>query len=467
MFDLLLRNGLVVIGDDIIQVDIAVKNGKIAAIGDCGTLGQAEEEFDVKRKYVFPGLIDPHIHMKHPYRDVFTPDDFFNTSVSAAFGGTTTVIDFAIQWNKEVSIEETVLKRRKDVEAGTTIDFALHATPTRSDQQTIDSVKNCVGLGIPSYKVYMVYREQGRIVEDPIILGLLQEMRENSALLMVHAENSSMEEYNKKQYVDTGRTAAKYFPEVKPDYVEAEAINRAIFFNAIAGSRLYIAHLSTQLGLGLIRDAQKGNQRVYTETCPHYLLLSDEVYKRDDGQNFLCSPPLRTQKDIDALWKGVADGTVSVISSDHCGFSLAQKDLGNGDFTKTPNGLPGIETRLSLIYTEGVLKRRITLNQMVKALSVNAAKIFSLYPQKGAIQIGSDADLCIFDGEYEQNIQAKELHGAVDWSPYEDMKVNGKVIATILRGQFIVRDNTLLVQQGFGKFIRRESISSDFVPWKL
>lgn len=461
MYELLIHNGTVVLPDRIARVDIAIQNGKIAAIGEYETLGDAASEYNAEGKYVLPGLIDPHVHMKHPFKEHFAPDDFFHASVSAAFGGTTTLIDFAIQWDKAVSIEDTVRCRRQAIEEGVVVDFALHATPTRSDQQTIDSVPGCLDLGVPSYKVYMVYRDQGRIVEDPIILGLLEAMRKRSALLMVHAENSSIAEYNRDKFVAEGRTAASYFPQVKPNFVEAEAISRAVFFNRVAESRLYIAHLSTLEGLEMVRSAQQSGEMVFCETCPHYLVLDADAYSRSDGQNFLCSPPLRSIQDRDALWQGIADGSISVISSDHCGFSLAQKALGQGDFSKTPNGLPGIETRLALVYSQGVLQERISIQQMVKVLSANPAKIFGMYPQKGAIQLGSDADLCIFDGTWEQTICASKLHGAVDWSPFEGMKVHGVVTDTILRGTFIVQDGQLRVQPGFGKFMHRQPAAID------
>lgn len=455
MFDLLIRNGTIVLSEETFKADIAIHGEKIAAIGACGSLGQGKVEFDARQKYVLPGLIDPHVHMKHPFRTNFTPDDFYTTSVSAAFGGTTTILDFAIQWDKKVSIQDTVRNRRNAIEPEIVVDFGLHATPTRSDQSTIDSVPECIDLGVPSYKVYMVYRDQGRIVEDPVILGLLETMKAKSALLMVHAENSSIAEYNRDKYLAEGKSSARYFPEIKPNFVEAEAVNRAIYFNHVAGSRLYIAHLSTSEGYEFVRAARNNHETVLAETCPHYLILTGEEYKKEDGRNFLCSPPLRSKADIETLWAGLADGSIAVVSSDHCGFSLEQKALGSGDFSRTPNGLPGIETRLPLIYTEGVRKNRISMPQLANILSVNAAKIFGLYPKKGCIAPGADADLCIFDAEQENTIKARNLHGAVDWSPYEGMKVYGSVTATILRGKFIVKENQLQVEKGFGRFLPR------------
>ena len=455
MYDYLISNGVLVFPSETFIADIAVNNGKIVAIGNLDELVPAKEKFDASGKFIIPGLIDPHVHMKHPYKGIYASDNFFTTSVSAAYGGTTTIIDFAIQWDKSKKLSNIIHNRRIEIENDSVVDFGLHGTPTRSDEETINSVKKSLELGVTSFKVYMVYRDQGRIVEDPVIFKLLKELKSYDALLMVHAENCSMADYYRDHFLSLNKKGVHNFPDTKPDFVEAEAINRIIFLNRLASSRLYIVHLSTQMGLEIINSAQNLNEEIYAETCPHYLLLNREVYEQDNGKNFLCSPPLRTNDDCKALWKGLADGKISVISSDHCGFNLMQKNMGNDDFSMTPNGLPGAETRLPLIYTEGVLQHRISLQQMVSVLSVNAAKIFNLYPQKGCLLPGSDADFCVFDINDEWIIKAKDLHGAVDWSPYEGMRVKGRVIATMLRGTFIVKNGSLMVDNGFGKFIYR------------
>jgi dihydropyrimidinase len=456
MIDLLIRNGIVVTPDETRVVDIAIIGEKISALGERGTLGKASDEYDADGKFILPGLIDPHVHMAHPFQDQISADDFYTTTVSAAYGGTTTIIDFVIQWDKNHSIIELIKQRIAEAKDEVVIDFGLHATPTKSCPETIESVGEAIQLGVPSYKVYMIYRHQGRMVDDGVLYDLLLEMRKSKGILMVHAENAPMAEYNQELLLSRGCIQPRYFPKAKPSIVEGEAVNRAIYLNKMANSRLYIAHLSTKEGLELIRSAQNQGDFVLAETCPHYLTLTEALYEGEDGDRFICSPPLRSQADIDELWRGIGDGSISIISSDHCGFSLEQKGLGNGNFSQTPNGLPGIETRLPITYTEGVLKKKITINQMVKVLCTNAANTFGLYPQKGAIQPGSDADLVVMDPTKEIMITSNGLHGAVDWTPFEGMKVHGSVEATILRGGFIVRRGELKGQRGYGRFLYRK-----------
>jgi dihydropyrimidinase len=460
MIDLLIRNGIIVTHDATFSADIAISNGKILGIGECGSFDDANVEFDALGKMIIPGLIDPHVHMSHPYRNQFSDDKFFSTSVSAAFGGTTTLIDFAIQWDKNSKMKEIIEHRIKEVEEEVVIDFSLHATPTKSSEETIKAVADAIHLGVPSFKIYMVYRDQGRMVDDGILYGLLEEMKKRKGILMVHAENDAIAEFNQTRFVTKGYTNPSNFPKVKPNIVEAEAINRVTYLNQKIGSRLYIAHLSTREGLEIIRQSQAKGNPVIAETCPHYLTLSKDEYNYTNGEKFICSPPLRSHEDISALWKGVSNGLISVISSDHCGFGLKQKAIGNGNFCQTPNGLPGIETRLPLIFTEGVAKHRITMNKMVEVLSTNAAKIFGLYPKKGAILPGSDADLTVVDINEEICVTGKKLHGAVDWTPYEGMKLHGFAVATILRGKIIMENGELCAEKGYGKFIPRKVTES-------
>ena len=456
MIDLVIHNGTVITPGETRLVDIAIVGEQVAALGEFGSFSNAVREYDAAGKYILPGLIDPHVHMAHPFKGQPSVDDFYTTSVSAAHGGTTTIIDFAIQWDKNRTIPELIQQRINDAKQEVVVDFGLHATPTKSSAETIESVSEAIQLGVPTLKVYMIYRHQGRMVDDGVLFALLQEMSKSKGILMVHAENAPMAEYNQEMLLSNGCSGAQYFPKAKPNIVEAEAINRAIFLNRNADSRLFIAHLSTKEGLELIRGAQSRGENVLAETCTHYLTLSEEVYAGKDGARFICSPPLRSQADINELWEGIRDGSISIISSDHCGFSLEQKALGDGNFNQTPNGLPGIEIRLPMIHTEGVLKKKISLTRMVEVLSTNAAKTFGLYPQKGAIQPGSDADLVIMDPKKEDTISSKGLHGAVDWTPYEGMKVVGSVEATVLRGRFIVERGELKIHKGYGKFLFRK-----------
>ena len=455
MFDLLIRNGLLVTPEATFAADIAVSGEKIAALGAPGTFDGAADDYDAAGKYVLPGLIDPHVHMSHPFQGELSADDFQTTTIAAAHGGVTTLIDFAIQWDKSKTIAEIIELRRRQIAGQAVVDFGLHGVPTKSNEETLRGVAQARPLGVPSFKVYMVYRQQGRMVDDAVLSGLLKEMRRHDGLLLVHAENVSIAEFNQEAFLARGHTGAAYFPRYKPNLVEAEAVNRALYFNRMADSQLYIVHLSTREGIGLLKCAQANGERAYAETCTHYLVLNEDVYEHPDGHHFICSPPLRSQVDVDALWCAVSDGSISIISSDHCGFDLRQKNLGNGNFSKTPNGLPGVETRLPVIYTEGVHKGRITLNRMVAATSTNVAKTFGLYPRKGTIQPGSDADLVVLDTEQERVLEAQHLHGAAGWTPFAGMKIRGFAQTTILRGRFVVRDGAFVGSKGYGTYLAR------------
>lgn len=458
MFDCIIENGWVVTDEATLPMDIAISKGKVAALGPRTAFSEAKKVYNAQDRLILPGLIDPHVHMSHPYKGDLSADDFYSTGVAAAFGGTTTIIDFAIQWDKSVNLVNTVRSRKQDINRETVIDFALHAVPTISEKETVDMVAGVVKEGVTSFKCYMVYREQGRMVDDAILYHLLKELRKHNGLLMVHAENTALAEYNQKQFLEAGKRFAKSFPKVKPNFVEAEAINRILFLNEVAKGSLYIVHLSTSEGLQLVRQSKARGSRLTVETCTHYLTLNQDVYNGPNGGSFICSPPLRKAKDSRALWRGINDGVTSVISSDHCGFSKEQKTRGQGDFTKTPHGLPGVEARLPVVYTKGVLENKISINQLVALLSTNPAKIFGLYPKKGTLLPGSDADLVVLETEKCFPLTGEDMHGFVKWTPYEGMEVSGYPLLTMSRGEVIVEDGSFLGKKGRGQFIDRSSL---------
>jgi len=452
MLDLLIRGGTLVLADQTAEADVGVQDGIVVELGRLGDR-TTHMVIDASNQYVFPGMIDPHVHFSHPYRDTRSTDDFHTGTRAAAAGGNTTIIDFAIQWVG--TPDETVQVRKGEAQHKAIIDYGFHVCLTKSDPANIACVPKLIEAGLPSFKVYMVYRRQGRMMDDGGLLAVLQQTATHGGMTGVHAENEAMADYNEKLLRASEQLAPAYFPDCKPSIVEAEAINRVLYLNQHARSRLYIFHLSTREGLELIDQARAKGQLVWTETCTHYLVLTEEVYRTENGRGFICSPPLRSGEHAEALWEGVASGRIAVVSSDHCGFSMEQKKAYGVDFLDVPNGLPGVETRLPVLYTEGVVKGRISINKLVEVLATNPAKIFGLYPQKGTISPGTDADITVFDPAIRRVLRAKDLETPAGWSPYEGLEVHGWPTCVISRGDAVFWDGVLKAEPGRGCFLKR------------
>lgn len=451
--DLLIKNGKIVSHEQTFIGDIAVDGGKIAAIGKLGSLGKAKQVIDAGGLLVMPGMIDPHVHIRHPFKGGFSSDDFYTATVSAAFGGVTTLMDFAIQWDKKLSLCETMVRRKEQFNGETVVDYALHSCATVSNMATLDNMAPLIKNGSPSFKMYMTYSKQGRMSDDGLLSRGLMAAGQCGGMVGVHAENDAMCCFNEAEFSEKGLTKPHYFPIAKGNMIEAEAINRALYLNGAVGGRLYIFHLSTKEGLELLREARNKGQEVFAETCIHYLTMDSSYYDRKDGVNFICSPPLRSFADQKSLWDGINSGLISVVSSDHCGFSLADKALGDNNFMATPNGLPGIETRLPALYTYGVESGRITVNKLVEVMSYNPAKIFGLYPQKGILAPGSDADIILVDPLTRHTVDSDMLHSPVGWTPFAGVSMRGFAVTTILRGQVIVDNGCFYGEKGQGCFV--------------
>ena len=456
MFDLLVQNGTVVLADGVYPYDVSIQDGKVASIGLHGTLGGAKETVDASGKMVLPGLIDPHVHIHHPFKGSFAGDDFDSATRSAAFGGVTTVCDFAIQWDKSKSLTDTCALRKSQFAGHSITDYAFHACLTRSDAETIGELPGLIAGGVPSAKLYMTYSRQGRMSDDVALYEALRITAQQGGIVGVHAENDAMCNYYADAYKAAGKTSPHYFPLCKHNLVEAEAVNRAVYLAKATGGNLYIFHLTCRESLDIIRQAQDAGVHVYAETCIHYLTMDMSQYDRDDGANFICSPPLRSKADVDALWQGIREGRIGVVSSDHCGFTLANKALGNNDFTATPNGMPGMETRLPALYTYGVKAGRISLPKMVELLSTNPARAFGMYPRKGTLAPGSDGDLVIFDPQAEKVISAAVLHSPVDWNPFDGQTLSGFAETVFLAGKPIIHQGECLAAPGTGQFVARD-----------
>jgi dihydropyrimidinase len=463
MFDLILKSGMIVSPETICKADIAVKGGTIAAIAGAGVLNDAGRVIDVAGKYVLPGVIDPHCHILAPFSGCIGALDFYEASIAGAFGGVTTIIDFSNS-KKGKSVLQAVKERREEMK-DCVCDYGVHAKFVEANEQVLGEIKELVALGCPTIKMFMTYKKEGVCIDDEGILAVMKEAVKWGAMPGVHAENNAIAETNVAQFQKEGKLDWKYFPESKPNLCEAEAVQRAIFYANYTGSPLYVFHLSTEEGLLAIEEAQEKGLPVKTETCPHYLTMTKEKYLQDNGHLYIMSPPLREQKDVDALWSGIATGAISVIGSDNCTYSVQEKEMflkrnADGsvvrDFTKVVNGVVGLEERLMLLIGQGVNQGRLSVNQLCAITSSNPAKIFGMYPKKGVIQVGSDADMVVVDPEKCGTLSHVGLHQKIDYSIYEGFKAKGWPIMTIRRGEVLVENGQFVGKKGTGRFIARK-----------
>jgi dihydropyrimidinase len=452
--DLLIKNGKVVKAGKMIVSDIAVDKGKIQTIGR-NLHSPAKTVIEARGMLVLPGVIDAHVHFQTLAGGTVTAEDFSSGTRAAACGGVTTVIDFAIQ-QKGKTLAQAVRDRRAKADGTVAIDYALHAVPTDWNERTKNEIKRLVGNGISSFKMYMIY--DGLKSDDAAIFSALEETSKRGAMVTVHAESEAVlnllvERYHNKK--DMKHFGAYCHVLSRPNFIEAEAIQRAVTWAEATGGRLYIVHLSTLEGVEIVRQAKERGVKVYAETCPQYLLFDDSIFKKRMGYLYATCPQLKKKSDVKALWQGLSDGTISVVATDNCTFTKTQKAHWKGDFTKIPYGLPGVETLLPLLYTYGVGKGLIPLSKMIELLAVNPARLMGLYPQKGVIAVGADADLVIFDPQKKVTISHKNLETKCDWSPYEGFKMQGYPAITIGRGKVVAINGKYVGEVGQGKYIKR------------
>ncbi|MEW5721737.1 MAG: dihydropyrimidinase [Thermodesulfobacteriota bacterium] len=448
----IIAGGKVVLPAGVQAADILVENEKIAAVGKAGRLARTDNWIDAKGKIVLPGLIDMHVHFLDRFMGTVSLHDFFTGTRAAAFGGITTVVDFANQ-RRGHSLAEAVRSKRAEADGHVVIDYGVHAEITDPTSETLDEIPAMIRAGVPTFKVYTIY--EGMMVDDGDLAAVFEKTARYGGLVIVHAENAYIAERRKREFLAQGCTSAIYHALSKPNLVEAEAIHRVAFLARALKAPFYIVHLSTREGREIIRECRAAGQTAFAETCTHYLCLTDEVYKTRNGINYIISPPLRQAADVAALWAGLADGSLAVVSSDDASFSLESKQKGRDSFAKVPNGMAGVEIRLPVLYSEGVRKRRISLERLAQVASANPARLFGLYPRKGVIQVGSDADLVLLDPEKEVTLGRKTLHMEADFCSVEGLKVNGMPVLTMARGQVIVEDGRFVGREGGGRFLKR------------
>ncbi|MCQ4636077.1 dihydropyrimidinase [Anaerovorax odorimutans] len=455
--DLLIKNGTIVTAAETYQADVAVDSGKIAAIGTDFDEADFTEVVDAKDKLVLPGAIDGHTHLALAFGGTISSDDYYAGTRSAACGGTTTVFDFAQQEAGERLLDAA--KRRDAIACkDAAVDYSFHiGVGDVSTEELLDSMEEAVEYGIPSFKVYMVY-DFG--VDDGSFYKVLEKSKELGALVGVHAENKDVNSLLVNRYLSEGKTSAWWHYMSKNELVEGEADVRAVNLAKMAQAPLYIVHLADKMGMEAVTEARKQGYPIFAETCPQYLHFTNEVYKRERGRDFVCSPPMKNQESQDALWDGIANGNITTIATDHCPFrqeekdwGITQKDGSPGNFTTIPNGCAGVENMYPYVLSQAVAGR-ISFNKAVELCALNPSKLFGLDHRKGAVRVGLDADLVIYDPQKEFTITNEAMHGDTDHTIWEGVKLKGYPQATYSRGRLVFKDGEFLGKRGDGQLIK-------------
>src|SRR5580693_4988056 len=448
-FDTLIRGGTIVTATDTYVSDVGIVGGKISTIGLNLPAEGAGKVLEARGMLVMPGGIDVHTHLDMPFGGTTSADDFESGTVAAAYGGTTTLIDFAIQY-KGQSLRHAFETWMKKAQGKAAIDYAFHCIITDLGDAQLDEMGTLIHEGVSSFKLFMAYPGV-LMVDDATIFRAMLQAAKYGGLICMHAENGGAIDVLVQRALAEGKTAPKYHALTRPTTAEGEATSRAIALAEMAGAPVYIVHLSCNDALEKVREARDRGLPAYAETCPQYLYLSLDNMDAPgfEGAKYVFTPPLREKWHQEKLWQGLAKDTLQVVSTDHCPFCFKeQKELGKDDFTKIPNGGPGIEHRLSLIYTGGVHGKRFSANRFVELVSTAPAKLFGLYPRKGTIAVGSDADLVIFDPKEEQVISAKTHHMRVDYSMFEGIRIKGAPKIVLSRGRTLIENGRFVGKAG-------------------
>jgi len=454
--DLVIKNGTIVTATESYQADIGVDGETIALIGRNLS---GDEVIDAHGMYVMPGGVDPHTHMELPFMGTVSADDFHTGTIAAACGGTTTIIDFAIQGAGQ-TLREALGIWLKKAEGKASIDYGMHVAIGAMDDERMAEMGDMVDIGVPSFKIFMAYKGSF-MVDDETLFRSLFRAKETGGLISVHAENGDVLHYLINKHVAEGRKEPLWHALSHPPEAEAEATHRAVAMAGMTGAPLYVVHMSCAGALEALKAGRARGFKVYGETCPQYLMFSMEKYEEPDfeGAKYVMSPPLREKGNSEALWRGLASGDLQSVGTDHCPFNfVGQKDMGKDDFSRIPNGMPGVETRLPLMYHFGVNEGRFSINRFVELVATGPARLFGLLPRKGTIVIGADADLVIWDPDKEYQLTKENLHMNVDYSPYKDVTVKGYPALVLQRGTVIVKDNEFVGKVGAGQFLKRNPI---------
>jgi dihydropyrimidinase len=451
---ILIKNGTVVSASETVKADVYIEGEKVHTIGT-GLSMKADQTIDASGCYLFPGGIDAHTHMDLPFMGTSSSDDFESGTLAGLHGGTTTIIDFAFQKQGD-SLGAGLAKWHEKADGKAVGDYAFHMVVTDFNDSTRKEIESLVAKGITSFKTFMAYKG-ALMVDDRSLVGLFHEVEKHGGIVTTHAENGDLIDTLIAENRAKGNLTPKYHALSRPPICEAEATGRIADLAFEGKHPLYIVHMTCEDAVNRVRAAMTRNQKIHVETCIQYLLLDDSVYEEPNfgGAKYVMSPPIRKKKDQEALWAGIDQGLVEVVATDHCPFCMDQKKAGEKDFSKIPNGGPVIENRMELLFSEGVLKRGMSLQKFVDLTATAPARIFGMAPKKGSIAVGGDADIVVFDPKRKHTVSAKTHHMKCDFNLFEGWELTGKCRQTILRGKLAIDDGKALVGKGNGKFIPR------------
>lgn len=450
--NLIIKNGTIVTSSESYIADVSINNGKIVAIGT-GFSEQGAKVVDASGKLVLPGAIDAHTHLAMPFGGTVSSDNYLAGTRAAACGGVTTVFDYPMQ-KKGNGILETIKGRQEMCDSEACVDYAFHCIITDLNDGTIlDEFKEAVDYGISSFKCFLVYKKEGMMVDDATLVKILLKAKEVGAITNIHAENPDVIDLNIEKFLKEGNTSAWYHYLSRPEYVEAEADKRAVHWAKSVEAPLYIVHMADKEGLEAAIEAKMDGHEIYIETCPQYLEFTCDVYKREDGRNFVCSPPMKGQESQDALWKAIKTGAIDTVATDHCPFQSYEKDWGKDDFSKIPNGCAGVENLYPYMLS-AANEGKITFNRAVELCSFNPAKIFGC-TEKGSICVGKDADIVIYDPNKDFTISVSNMHSDYDHTIWEGKTLHGYPVQTYVRGNLVYDNGEFVGKPGLGQFVKR------------
>jgi dihydropyrimidinase len=450
--DLIIKNGIIVTASESYIADIGVKDGKVVVIGT-DLSEEGAKVIDATGKLILPGAIDAHTHLAMPFGGTVSADSYLAGTRAAACGGVTTVFDYPMQ-RKGNGIIQTVEARKEICAPEACVDYAFHCCITDLNNGAIlDEFKAAVDYGVTSFKCFLVYKKEGLMVDDATLVKIMLKAKETGAMTNIHAENPDLIDLNIEKFLKEGKTSAWYHYLSRPEYVEAEADKRAVHLAKSMGAPLYLVHMADKEGLEAAIAAKLDGYEIYIETCPQYLEFTSDVYKREDGRNFVCSPPMKGQVSQDALWKAIKTGLIDTVATDHCPFQSYEKDWGKDDFTKIPNGCAGVENLYPYMLS-AANEGKISFNRVVELCSANPAKIFGC-TEKGSITVGKDADIVIYDPNKDFTISVSNMHSDYDHTIWEGKTLHGYPVQTYLRGNLVYDNGEFVGKPGDGQFVKR------------